>query len=152
MYIFWGLYISHLFHSMKAKKQISSLALLSIIVLLTACTSSNTSAPASPTPVNVPASSQYKDGTYTGTGKYSFPGGSVDYSVPLTLVSDTISAASFASFTESGNKFYSRAQGDAALQKIVGTTNRTIDTVTGATGTSTAVQDAINDAMTQAKN
>lgn len=141
---------------MKAKKQISALALLSIIVLLTACTKSdntvqNVKAPATEVPAVIPVVSEYKDGTYTGVGKYSFPGGSIDYSVSLTITSGKISAASFLNFTDSGNGMYTRAQGDAELQKIVGTSKRVIDTVTGATGTSVAIQDAVNDALSQAQ-
>ncbi|MDD2892086.1 MAG: FMN-binding protein [Candidatus Gracilibacteria bacterium] len=139
---------------MKAKKQISALALLSIVVLLTACTSTTPTA----TPTEVPTSSTtgaigYKDGTYIGTGKYSFPGGSVDYSVSLDIADGKIAKASFVKFADSGNDFYNRAQGDAALGKIVGKSGKiVVDTVTGATGTSKAIQDAVDNALTQAQN
>lgn len=141
---------------MKAKKQISAIALLSIIVLLTACTkvdntTQNVTTPVTETPATVPVVSNYKDGTYTGTGKYTFGGEAFDYIVSLTITSGKISAASFLNFVDSGNGKYTRAQGDIELQKIVGTSKRVVDTVTGATGTSVAVQDAINDALSQAQ-
>lgn len=104
-----------------------------------------------PTPVIVTTPAQFRDGTYTGIGKYSFGGGSVDYGVSLTITSGKISAASFTSFTVSGNGKYTRAQGDATLQKLIGSSTTTIDTVTGATGTSKAIQDAIDNALSQAR-
>lgn len=107
-----------------------------------------------PTPVITPtpvSNSVYKDGVYQGTGKYSFPGGGVDYIVSITITSGKISGASFTSFTVSGNGKYTRAQGDAALQKLVTTNSTTVDTVTGATGTSQAIQDAVNDALAKAR-
>ncbi|MDD5197939.1 MAG: FMN-binding protein [Candidatus Gracilibacteria bacterium] len=142
---------------MKVKNQISALTLLSIVVLLSACTkvdntTQNATTPATETPAPLPVASEYKDGTYLGTGKYIFGKFTVDYTVSLTIASGKISKASFVNFTDSGNGLYARAQGDATLQKLVGTSNRTIDTVTGATGTSVAIQDAINDALSQAKN
>ena len=71
-----------------------------------------TPTPVTPTPVVTPtpkpvtpavttSTSQYKDGTYTGVGAYTFPGGSIDYSVSLTLAGGKISQASFISFTVS---------------------------------------------------
>ncbi|OIO76641.1 hypothetical protein CO024_01250 [Candidatus Gracilibacteria bacterium CG_4_9_14_0_2_um_filter_38_7] len=140
---------------MKAKKQISALSLLSVVVLLTACTNNTAQkneVTTTPVVAKSPITSGYKDGAYIGTGKYSFPGGSVDYSVSLTLSAGKISEASFVKFANSGNEFYTRAQGDVALKKIVGTSNRTIDAVTGATGTSVAIQDAIDNALSQAQN
>lgn len=117
----------------------------------TPTTSTSTQTPTTPTPTPVVVGSQFKDGTYTGIGKYSFPGGGVDYSVSLTIASGKISQASFVNFTVSGNGKYTRAQGDAALQKLIGGTNATIDTVTGATGTSQAIQDAVNNALSKAQ-
>ncbi|EKD30287.1 MAG: hypothetical protein ACD_78C00100G0005 [uncultured bacterium (gcode 4)] len=141
---------------MKAKKQISAFALLSIVVLLTACTKSdntvqNATTPTTEVPAAIPVVSEYKDGTYIGTGKYIFGEFTVDYTVSLTVASGKISKASFVNFTDSGNGMYTRAQGDMELQKIVGTSKRVIDTVTGATGTSIAIQDAVNDALSQAQ-
>jgi len=106
-----------------------------------------------PTPVVTPnpAPTQYKDGIYTGIGKYSFSGGSINYTVSITITSGKISAASFTNFTASWNGKYTRAQGDLILQKLIGGTSSSIDTVTGATGTSQAIQDAINNALSQAR-
>jgi uncharacterized protein with FMN-binding domain len=107
--------------------------------------------PVTPVVTTTISPSQYKDGTYTGVGAYTFPGGSIDYSVSLTLVGGKISQASFISFTVSGNGKFTRAQGDAELQKLVGTSNTRINTVTGATGTSQAIQDAIDNALSKAQ-
>ena len=107
--------------------------------------------PIIPVVTPIPTGSQFKDGTYTGVGRYSFAGGSVNYSISLTIASGRISQASFISFTASGNGKFTRAQGDAILQNIVSTNNTNIDTVTGATGTSQAVQDAVNNALSQAR-
>lgn len=103
------------------------------------------------TPLIIPTGSQFKDGTYTGIGKYSFAGGNVNYSVSITIASGKITQASFVNFTASGNGKYTRAQGDATLQRLIGATSTTIDTVTGATGTSQAIQDAVNNALSQAR-
>lgn len=54
------------------------------------------------TPI-IPTGSQFKDGTYTGIGKYSFAGGNVNYSVSITIASGKITQASFVNFTASGN-------------------------------------------------
>ncbi|EKD29316.1 MAG: hypothetical protein ACD_78C00445G0003 [uncultured bacterium (gcode 4)] len=102
------------------------------------------------TPI-IPTGSQFRDGTYTGIGKYSFAGGNVNYSVSITIASGKITQASFVNFTASGNGKYTRAQGDATLQRLIGATSTTIDTVTGATGTSQAIQDAVNNALSQAR-
>lgn len=107
--------------------------------------------PIIPVVTPIPTGSQFKDGTYTGVGRYSFAGGSVNYSISLTIASGRISQASFISFTASGNGKFTRTQGDAILQNIVSTNNTNIDTVTGATGTSQAVQDAVNNALSQAR-
>jgi len=110
--------------------------------------------PTTPIVVSTPVSTnaEFKDGTYTGNGTYSFPGGNVNYSVSITIASGKITQASFVDFTVSGNGKYTRAQGDAALQKLIGGTSANIDTVTGATGTSKAIQDAVNVALSKAKS
>lgn len=105
--------------------------------------------PASQNTVNT-NNSQYSDWTFIWVGKYSFPGGGVDYSVSLTILNGKIIKASFVNFTVSGNWKYTQAQWDAALQKIVNWGSTTIDTVTWATWTSTAIQDAVNDALSKA--
>lgn len=94
--------------------------------------------------------SVYTDGVYVGTGKYLYTGGNIDYSVSITIGSGKIASASFLNFTTSGNGKYTRDQGDTILQKLIGTTSTKIDTVTGATGTSQAIQDAIDNALAKA--
>ena len=74
----------------------------------------------------------------------------MDYSVSLTIVSGKITRASFVNFTVSGNGKYTREQGDVILQKLVNTASTRVDTVSGATGTSQAIQDAIDDALSRA--
>jgi uncharacterized protein with FMN-binding domain len=96
--------------------------------------------------------SELKDWTYVGTGQYTFPGWAVDYSVSLTIGNWKIASASFLSFQDSGNGKYTRAQWDIDLQKIINTTGKIkVDTVTGASGTSKAIQDAVDQAIAQAK-
>lgn len=104
--------------------------------------------------VNKPVSQNYKynDGTYTWNWKYSFSGGSVNYSVEITILSWKITSAKFLSFTPSGNWLYTQIQWENVLAKIVSSQNSSIDTVTWASWTSQAIQDAIDNALNQAKN
>lgn len=111
-----------------------------------------------PTPVPVakpvvPAAptSSLKDGIFTGAGRYSYPGGGVDYVVEITVSGGKITKAAFLNFSDSGNGLYSRAHGDAELGKIVATQNASVDAVTGASGTSNAVQEAVNQALAKAR-
>lgn len=98
-----------------------------------------------------PITGIYKNGTYLGDGYYLYAGGSVTYTVSLTLESSKITEAHFLAFTPSGNGKYTRADGDATLATLVRLQNTSIDTVTWATGTSKAIQDAINVALRKAK-
>ncbi|MDD5213898.1 MAG: FMN-binding protein [Candidatus Gracilibacteria bacterium] len=93
----------------------------------------------------------YNDGTYSGVGKYSYVGGSVDYSVEIVILGGKIASAKFLNFTASGNGKYTQIQGEAILAKIVSTQNSTIDTVSGASGTSKAIQDSVDNALSKAK-
>ncbi|MDD5769440.1 MAG: FMN-binding protein [Candidatus Gracilibacteria bacterium] len=99
-------------------------------------------------PVNI---NIYSDGTYIGNGKYLYTGGSINYSVEIIISSGKITSAKFISFTQSGNGLYTREQADIKLSNIVATQNTVIDTVSGASGTSKAIQDAIDDALLKAK-
>ncbi len=94
----------------------------------------------------------FNDGKYTWTGKYSFPGGVVNYSVEINIISWKIVSAKFLSFTPSGNWLYTKTQWESALAKIVSSQNFHIDTVTWASGTSQAIQDAVDNALNQAKS
>lgn len=112
--------------------------------------------PATTTPIIKPeiklVSSELVDGTYTWIWKYSYAWGSVDYWVELVISSGKITSARFISFMASGNGLYTRIQADSELSKLVSTQNSNINVVTGASGTSKAIQDAIDNALTKAKN
>lgn len=93
-------------------------------------------APAKPTPhatqknPTAPITGIYTNGTYRGDGYYSYAGGSITYTVSLTLQSSKIIEAHFIAFTPSGNGRYTRADGDAMLATLVRSQNASIDTVT----------------------
>ena len=127
-----------------------------------------TSASGSPAPISAPptlpvptqvtdtgavatSSGQYRDGTFTGNGIYAYHGGSSTYSVEITIVGGKITAAKWLAFLVSGNGLYTRDQADAVLQKLVQDQAYNVNTVSGATGTSNAITDAIRNALAKAK-
>lgn len=69
----------------------------------------------------------------------------------ITVSGGKISKAGFLNFTPSGNGLYSRAKGDAELQRVVANQNASVDVVTGASGTSNAIQTAVNQALAKAR-
>lgn len=111
--------------------------------------------PVPPVPVRLPAQSvQSVSGTFRGTGSYVFPGGSIPYSVALTFSSGTITFVDLASFTPSGNGLFSKADALAKLSRLVGKKigdpTVSIDAMSGASGTSKALNDAIGNAVVSA--
>ena len=95
--------------------------------------------------------SVYSDGTYAWNGVYSYPGWGATYTVELIISGWKISQARFISFMVSGNGTYTQADGNAALQALVNTQNPVVNTISWATGTSNAIQNAINEALSKAR-
>lgn len=93
----------------------------------------------------------YNDWVYTGTGKYLFTWWSISYTVSIEISGWKINKAEFIDFTDSWNWKYTRAQGEQVLSKLIWTSNSKIDTISGASWTSVAIQDAVMDALNKAK-
>ncbi len=91
----------------------------------------------------------WKDGTYEGTGYYVFGGNSAAVTLKVNIVDGKIATLSFITFPTS--PAVKASDFDAALTKVITTQKSTIDVVTGATGTSRAVQDSLDEALAQAK-
>lgn len=95
-----------------------------------------------------PGPKTWKDGTYTGSGVYQFGTGSATITVQITIASGRLTAISFQSFPTS--PAVTAADFDGAFTNMVNTQSTTVNTVTGATGTSKAVQDAVDNAFAKA--
>lgn len=88
----------------------------------------------------------YKDGTYTGEGT-GF-GGTIQ--VEVTLENDTLTNISVVSAPGEDGAYLSQAQG--VISTVLSEQSTNVDTVSGATFSSTGILNAIDDALTKAEN
>ena len=88
----------------------------------------------------------YKNGTYEGSG--TGYGGTI--TVQVTLQDDTITDVSVTSAPGEDSAYL--AQGANVISSIIGEQSTDVDTVSGATFSSTGILEAVNDALTKAEN
>ena len=88
----------------------------------------------------------YKDGTYTGSGQ-GF-GGAVE--VQVTLENDSITDIQVTSAPGEDSAYLSQAEG--VINSIISAQSTDVDTVSGATFSSTGIINAVNDALGKAEN
>lgn len=88
----------------------------------------------------------YKNGTYEGSG--TGYGGTI--TVQVTLQDDTITDVSVTSAPGEDSAYL--AQGENVISSIISEQSTDIDTVSGATFSSTGILEAVNDALTKAEN
>ena len=88
----------------------------------------------------------YKDGTYTGSGQ-GF-GGAVE--VQVTLANDSITDIQVTSASGEDSAYLSQAEG--VINSIISAQSTDVDTVSGATFSSTGIINAVNDALGKAEN
>jgi len=98
--------------------------------------------PATPT-------STWKDGTYSGIGYYVFGSNSAEIKVRIAIKNNKITTISFVSFPTS--PAVAASDFDSTFSTILSTQKPIVNTVTGASGTSDAVQHAIDAALSQSK-
>jgi uncharacterized protein with FMN-binding domain len=91
------------------------------------------------------STSQYKDGTYTGTG--SGFGGTTKISV--TIAGGKITGVKTVS-NEDTSKYYNRAIG-TITNSVISKQSGSVDTVSGATYSSRGIIEAVQNALSQAK-
>ena len=88
----------------------------------------------------------YKNGTYEGSG--TGYGGTI--TVQVTLQDDTITVVSVTSAPGEDSAYL--AQGENVISSIISEQSTDVDTVSGATFSSTGILEAVNDALTKAEN
>ena len=88
----------------------------------------------------------YKNGTYEGSG--TGYGGTI--TVQVTLQDDTITDVSVTSAPGEDSAYL--AQGENVISSIISKQSTDVDTVSGATFSSTGILEAVNDALTKAEN
>lgn len=88
----------------------------------------------------------YKNGTYEGFG--TGYGGTI--TVQVTLQDDTITDVSVTSAPGEDSAYL--AQGENVISSIISEQSTDVDTVSGATFSSTGILEAVNDALTKAEN
>lgn len=88
----------------------------------------------------------YKDGTYTGSGQGY--GGAVE--VQVTLANDSITDIQVTSASGEDSAYLSQAEG--VISTIISAQSTDVDTVFGATFSSTGIINAVNDALGKAEN
>lgn len=88
----------------------------------------------------------YKNGTYEGSG--TGYGGTI--TVQVTLQDDTITDVSVTSAPGEDSAYL--AQGENVISSIIREQSTDVDTVSGATFSSTGILEAVNDALTKAEN
>ena len=88
----------------------------------------------------------YKNGTFEGSG--TGYGGTI--TVQVTLEDDTITAVSVVSSPGEDSAYLS--QGEKVINSIISEQNTDVDTISGATFSSTGILEAVNDALSKAEN
>ena len=88
----------------------------------------------------------YKNGTFEGSG--TGYGGTI--TVQVTLEDDTITAVSVVSSPGEDSAYLS--QGENVINSIISEQNTDVDTISGATFSSTGILEAVNDALSKAEN
>ncbi len=88
----------------------------------------------------------YKNGTYEGSG--TGYGGTI--TVQVTLEDDTITAVSVVSAPGEDSAYLS--QGESVINSIISEQSTDVDTISGATFSSTGILEAVNDALSKAEN
>lgn len=88
----------------------------------------------------------YKNGTYEGSG--TGYGGTI--TVQVTLEDDTITAVSVVSAPGEDSAYLS--QGENVISSILSEQSTDVDTISGATFSSTGILGAVNDALSKAEN
>ena len=88
----------------------------------------------------------YKNGTYEGSG--TGYGGTI--TVQVTLEDDTITAVSVVSAPGEDSAYL--AQGENVINSIISEQSTDVDTISGATFSSTGILEAVNDALSKAEN
>ncbi len=88
----------------------------------------------------------YKNGTYDGPG--TGDGGPI--TVQVTLEDDTITAVSVVSAPGEDSAYLS--QGENVIGSIISEQSTDVDTISGATFSSTGILEAVNDALSKAEN
>ena len=88
----------------------------------------------------------YKNGTYEGSG--TGYGGTI--TVQVTLQDDTITDVSVTNAPGEDSAYL--AQGENVISSIISEQSTDVDTVSGATFSSTGILEAVNDALTKAEN
>lgn len=88
----------------------------------------------------------YKNGTFEGSG--TGYGGTI--TVQVTLEDDTITAVSVVSAPGEDSAYLS--QGENIINSIISEQNTDVDTISGATFSSTGILEAVNDALSKAEN
>ena len=88
----------------------------------------------------------YKNGTYEGSG--TGYGGTI--TVQVTLEDDTITAVSVVSAPGEDSAYLS--QGENVIGSIISEQSTDVDTISGATFSSTGILEAVNDALSKAEN
>ena len=88
----------------------------------------------------------YKNGTYEGSG--TGYGGTI--TVQVTLEDDTITAVSVVSAPGEDSAYLS--QGENVISSILSEQSTDVDTISGATFSSTGILEAVNDASSKAEN
>ena len=88
----------------------------------------------------------YKNGTYEGSG--TGYGGTI--TVQVTLEDDTITAVNVVSAPGEDSAYLS--QGESVINSIISEQSTDVDTISGATFSSTGILEAVNDALSKAEN
>ena len=88
----------------------------------------------------------YKNGTFQGSG--TGYGGTI--TVQVTLENDTITAVSVVSAPGEDSAYLS--QGENVINSIISEQSTDVDTISGATFSSTGILEAVNDALSKAEN
>lgn len=88
----------------------------------------------------------YKNGTFEGSG--TGYGGTI--TVQVTLKDDTITAVSVTSAPGEDSAYLS--QGENVINSIISEQSTDVDTISGATFSSTGILEAVNDALSKAEN
>jgi len=88
----------------------------------------------------------YKNGTYEGSG--TGYGGTI--TVQVTMEDDTITAVSVVSAPGEDSAYLS--QGENVISSILSEQSTDVDTISGATFSSTGILEAVNDALSKAEN
>ncbi|MDD2486836.1 MAG: FMN-binding protein [Candidatus Gracilibacteria bacterium] len=94
----------------------------------------------------------YKDGSYIGNGIYKYPGGSSNLKVKISVSGGKIINARWMEFVAPSNSPFTEERANIELQKLIQNQEYKINTISGATGTSNSVYDAISNSLENAKN